>query len=433
MANNLPPTPPHLPLAGVRIADFSWFGAGPIATKILADHGAEVIRFESQGHLDGLRIAQPIADSKTGNLNCSGYYNNFNSSKLSLFLNLSKPQSREIIWRLLKVSDVAVENFSPRVMEGWGLTYAEASQVKPDIIWADQPMQGLRGPHKYYAGFGATITPLGGLAYLMGFPHRPPLGTGTNYTDYVINPGHLAIAILAALRYRRRTGQGQHIEMSQFESAVTILEAALREYPANGRVPQRPGNRLPYAAPHGVYRCRGEERVVTYLAERGPVSERKAERWVALAVFTDAEWQGFCSALGNPAWAGDERFATLAGRKAHEDELDQHIQGWTAQRTAEEAMHLLQARGVAAGVVQDAEDTLKHDPHLRARGYYQYLNHPEAGQTAYDGPPFRLSRTPVALRRHAPLLGEHTEYICKELLGFSDDEIGQLVVDGVLE
>ncbi|MBI1999639.1 MAG: CoA transferase, partial [candidate division NC10 bacterium] len=350
-----------------------------------------------------------------------------------LFLNLSKPPSREVIWRLVKVSDVVVENFSPRVMEGWGLSYEEARKVRPDIIWVDQPMQGLRGPHKYYAGFGATITPLGGMAYLMGFPGRPPLGTGTNYTDYVINPGHLAISVLGALRYRRRTGQGQHIEMSQFESSVSILETAILEHTANGRIPERLGNRLPYAAPHGLYRCRGEERVVTYLSERGPAPEPKAERWVAIAVFTDAEWRGLGAALGDPAWARDERFATLAGRKAHEDELDRHLEGWTRQRPAEEALFTLQAHGVAAGVVQDAEDTLRHDPQLRARGYYVRLNHPEAGQTAYDGPPFRMSRTPGSLRRHAPLLGEHTEYVCKELLGYTDDEVAQLIVDGVLE
>jgi len=190
----------RLPFEGIRVCDFTWFAAGPIATKQLADHGAEVIKIESMAHFDRLRFVQPVADDKMGNLNCGGFFNNFNTSKLGIVLNLEKPKALEIATQLILTSDIVVENFSPRVMEKFDLTYDKFSSLKPDLIWVDQPMQGLTGPHKYYAGYGALITPLGGLAHLTGFPNRPPIGTGTNYTDYVINSGHLYIAIVAALR-----------------------------------------------------------------------------------------------------------------------------------------------------------------------------------------------------------------------------------------
>ncbi len=402
-----------LPLAGVKVADFSWFGAGPIAARWMADFGADVVRVESETHVDGLRMVAPFPPGKMG-YNVSGYFNNYNAGKWSLTLNLNTDRGRQLAYDLVRWADVFLTNFTPRVVERWGLTYAELVKVKPDIIAAYQPMQGFNGPHRDFLGFGAVLSPITGYNHLSGFPQRPPMGLGTNYPDYVINPGHTLIAILAALRHKRRTGQGQRIEVAQIESAVSPLFTALMDYTVNGRVRERSGNRHPQAAPHGAFRCQGED------------------RWCVIAVFTDDEWQALGKVIGGE-WCRDPRFATLEGRKAHEDELERRLEEWTSVRTAEEVMETLQAAGVPAGVVQTAEDVLDKDPHLKERGYYVYLDHPEAGRTAYDGPPFRLSKTPGRLRSPACLLGEHTQYVCKEILKLSDEEIAHLVVEEVLK
>jgi len=402
-----------LPLAGVRVADFTWFGAGPIYTAVLAHHGAQVIRIESQSHIDGLRLAHPMPEGKY-TWNVSGYFNNFNAGKLSFSLNMKHPKALDVALRLISLSDIVAENYTAGTLEKWGLTYEAMLAVKPDIILVREPMQGAGGPHGDFGGFGFVITPLAGVSHLSGFPHREPVGLGTNYTDYVINPGHAAIATLAALRYRNRTGRGQLIEVAQVESSICAVSTAILEYTANGRVGTREGNRLGHAAPHGAYPCAGDD------------------HWCAIAVFSDDEWRALCRAMGHPEWAREERFATLQGRKENEDELDLLIEGWTALHPAEEVMETLQAAGVPAGVVQSAQDVLENDPHLKARGYYVYLDHPEAGRTAYDGPGFRLSKTPGRLQSPAPMLGEHTALVCTEVLGMDDEEMAQLVMEGVL-
>ena len=423
----------RLPFEGIRVCDFSWIAAAPIATKYLADHGAQVIKMESSVRPDGIRMAMPQTPGKEESLNVGGWFNNVNSSKLCLGLNLAHPRAREVYHRLIMVSDIVVENFSPRIKEELGLNYEDYVKLKPDIIWADMPMQGLTGPHKYRAGFGAVITPLGGLSYLTGFPHRPPVGAGTNYTDYVINPGHLAVTIVGALRRRQRTGKGQHIVMAQYASAATVLETAILDYTVNNRIQNRNGNRIPHAAPHGCYRCKDEDREAIFSSPLGPAAAKKDDRWCVIAVFSDEQWRAFCEVIGNPPWTGDPKFATLPGRKENEDELDALVQGWTEQRSVEEVMTLMQRAGVPAGLVQDGEDILVHDPHLRARGYYVYLDHPEAGHTAYDGIAFKLSATPGELRLPAPCLGEHTEFVCQEILHLAEDEFDELLVQGVLE
>ena len=422
-----------LPFEGLRVCDFSWYAAAPVATRWLADHGAQVIKMEYSARPDLIRLAMPQTPGKEQSLNVSGWFNNQNSSKLCLGLNLTHPKAREVYHRLIMISDVVVENFSPRIKEGLGLNYEDYVKLKPDIIWVDQPMQGLTGPHKYRAGFGAIITPLGGLSSLTGFSHRPPVGAGTNYTDYIINPGHLAIAIVGALRRRQMTGKGQHIVMAQYASAASILETAILDYTVNNRIPARNGNRIPHAAPHGCYRCKGEDREAIFSSPLGPVTAKKDDRWCVIAVFSDEQWRAFCEVIGNPPWARDPKFATLLGRKENEDELDALVQGWTEERSPEEVMMLMQRAGVPAGVAQDAEDILIHDPHLKARGYYVYLDHPEAGHTAYDGVPFRLSATPGEPRLPAPGLGEHTEFVCKEILQMVDEEFDELLVEGVVE
>jgi benzylsuccinate CoA-transferase BbsF subunit len=412
-----------LPLTGINVADFSWFGAGPICGEALALYGATVVRVESESHIDGLRVIGPFPPGKFSP-NVSGYFNNYNANKLGLTLNLNTEKGRELAFRLARWSDVFLTNMTPRILERWGLTYDALVSVRPDIIAVYQPMQGFDGPHRDFLGFGAVLGPITGFNELTGFPGRPPNGLGTNYPDYVINPIHTLTAILAALRYRRRTGKGQRIELAQIESSVAALAPALMDCTVNGRVQGRSGNRVPHAAPHGAFRCR-DIRVQT------PFGERDEDRWCAIACFSDDHWSRLRQALGDPDWARDDRFATHAGRKQHENELEQRITEWTLQRTAEETMSTLQAAGVPAGVVQNARDCL-NDPHLQERGYYVYLEHPEAGRTAYDGSGFRLSKTPARFERPAPCLGEHNHQVATEILGLSDDEIADLVVEQVL-
>ncbi|MEX2236847.1 MAG: CoA transferase [Dehalococcoidia bacterium] len=401
-------------LSGIRVADFSWFGAGPIAGGFLAHHGAEVIRVESATHLDGLRTTQPVPPGKEGP-NVSGYYNNFNANKLSLTINMNHPQAKDVALKLISKCDVVMENYTPRVFEKWGLTYEAMCEVKPDIIFARLAMQGFSGPHRDFLGFGAVLTPLAGITHLSGYPDRVPIGLGTNYPDYVINPTHVAIAITAALRHRRRTGEGQLVELAQLESTSASIGVALLDYIANGTVQTRRGNHDDAAAPHNAYPCAGED------------------RWCVIAVQSDEEWAAFCEVAGHPDWAEDQRFADFAGRKANEDALDGLVAEWTRTMEAPEIMSKLQAAGVPAGVVHTAQDVLENDVHMRERGYYVYLDHPEAGHNAYDGSAARLSKTPGVVSRPAPLLGENTWQVATEIIGLSADEVAELAAASVLE
>jgi crotonobetainyl-CoA:carnitine CoA-transferase CaiB-like acyl-CoA transferase len=420
-----------LPLEGIKVADFSWFGVGPITAKLLGAFGAEVVRVESESRPDGLRSLSPFALEKTG-YNVSGWFNNYNAGKLSFSLNLNLPKGREIAYRLVRWADIFVNNFTPRMVESWGLTYDDLVKVKPDIIAAYTPMQGLDGPRRDYLGFGAVVGPVAGYNHLTGFPHREPVGLGTNYPDYIVNPGHTLVAVLAALRYRRKTGRGQRIELAQIESSVSALGPALLDYTVNGRVQTRAGNRVPNAAPHGAFPCLPVALPMWLELGLNALEMPGSDRWCAIAVFNDEQWRGLCEAMGNPAWCRDEKFATLPGRKRHEDELEQRVGEWTKEKSAHEVMELLQAHGVPAGAVQTAQDVLENDEHMRERGYYVYLEHPEAGLTAYDGPGFRLTRTPGCLRSPAPCLGEHTYQVCKEILDMDDEEIADLVAEQVL-
>lgn len=414
-----------LPLAGLKVADFSWFGAGPIAAQTLATFGAEVVRVESETKIDSLRVVHPFAMNPDGTFktgyNVSGYFNNFNADKLSMQLNLNTEKGQQLAYRLIEWADVFLTNFTPRVIEKWNLTYEKISKVNPRIIAAYAPMQGLEGPHRDFLGFGAVLTPVTGISELSGFPHRKPIGVGTNYPDYVVNPGHTVTAILAALRHRERTGKGQLIELPQIESVINVLGTAVIDYLANGRVQTRNGNRHPTAAPHGAFRCLDD-----------PTSVNSPDRWVAIACRTEEHWRALCRAFGRPEVAADPRFATATARKANEDELEALVASWTKDRKAEEVMELLQQHGVPCGVVQNAQDLLERDPHMKARGYYEYLDHPETGRAAYDGPIARLSETPGYHRRPAPLFGEHTYEVCTRILGLSDDEIADLMAEGVL-
>lgn len=408
------------PLSGIRVVDFSWIVAGPQATRILADFGAEVIRIEYEGRLDSIRVGQGgAADSP----NMSGMFNDLSRNKHSMTLNVRHPMGLDLIKQLIAKSDVVLENFSAGILDSWGLSYEEMCQVKPDIIYISMSGFGHTGRNKDYTTWGPTAQALSGLTFLSGRPDEPPAGWGFSYMDNTAGY-YGAMAVLMALHHRNRTGQGQRIDNSQIEVGMALTGPVVLDYEVNGRSARRPGfppgNRSPYpaTAPHNTYRCRGTD-------------SAGQRRWVAISVYTEEQWQALVKAMGHPEWAKDSKFATRLDRVEHEDELDQCVEEWTLTLSSFEVMYLLQSVGVAAGAVESAEDRVEYDPQLKARNFYPVGEHPELGPHRFQGMPVQLSRTPWELRRGAPLLGEHNEYVCKEILGMTDEQFVSYFENGV--
>ncbi len=403
----------RLPLAGIRIIDFTWIGAGSYATKILADFGAEVIKIESSRRIDSLRMAAPYKDRIKG-VNRSGYFADRNTSKRSIAIDMKHPGALELVRKLIAQSDIVANNFTPGVMERFGLGYEAVCRIRPDIIYVSMSMQGSSGPEHKYLGYGSSMAALTGLQHLTGLPGREPAGTGTNFPDHIPNPCHAAFAVMAALRHRRRTGEGQYIDIAQTEPTIALLGPTFLDLTVNGRLQQPNGNEHPWAAPHGVYPCRGDD------------------RWIAISVMNNEQWAALAGVLGTPEWARDEALRGSGVRQARRKQLDSDLAAVTVQWVAEDLMRALQAKGVPAGVVETAADVVERDPQLKHRGHWIKLHHPEMGAAIYNAPPMRFSRIPVELNRPAPLLGEHTEEVCRELLGMTPDEVQQLAEEGVL-
>ncbi len=413
---------PKLPFEGIKVLDFTWVGVGPITIKYLADHGAEVIRVESVGRPDVLRMAPPFKDGTPG-INRSQFPASYNTSKLGLGLNMARPEGRKIIRDLIKTwqPDVISESFTPRVMASWGLGYDEVKKLAPDIIYFSTCQQGQTGPHSHYAGFGQLAASMAGYYHVTGWPDREPAAPYGAYSDF-INPPNAFAAIVAALEYRRRTGKGQRLDLAQFECAAQYLAPAVMDYMVNGRVIGRRGNADDRFAPHGVYPCANAERKYT---GDGP-------SWLSIAVENQEQWAAFCGVMSDSKLITDVSFSNMALRQENAAELDEKISAWTANRNARETMEKLQAAGVPAGVVQSQAD-LWEDPQLEHRKFFTWLDHAECGPMPYDGLQFLLSKTPGSLRMPQALIGQHNDVILREKLGMSDDEIGNLVAEGVLE
>lgn len=397
---------------GIKVADFSWVVVGPWIGRYLGDHGATVVRIETSLRPDVLRVSGPYRDNIPG-INRSGMYLNYNCNKYGVSLNLEHPRSPEIAKRLVAWADIVLESYTPGTMKKWGLDYEGIKKINPSVIMFSTCNQGQTGPHAQHPGFGHQLASLAGFTQLTGWPDRLPSAPYAAYTDN-ISPHMGAAAIAAALDYRRRTGKGQHLDLSQLESSIHFLSPLFLDFVVNKRETTRMGNRCPYAAPHGVYPCRGNE------------------RWCAIAVFTDAEWESFCQVLGNPTWTQDNKFRTVLGRKKNEDELDSLIAAWSLEQEAEEVMARMQKSGVAAGVVQNIPDLYK-DPQLAYQKHFWIMEQREAGLYNYDSPPFTLSHTPATARMPALCVGQHNEYVFKELLGMSEEEYVNLLLDGVFE
>jgi crotonobetainyl-CoA:carnitine CoA-transferase CaiB-like acyl-CoA transferase len=390
------------PLSGIRVIDFTWMLAGPYATRILADFGAEVIKVQSKKTAKGVES------------NLTTYFNNWNRNKRSVTLDMSYPEAREILLKLTERSDVLIENFSPRVMLNWGLNYEKLREVRPALIMVSMSAMGQTGPWKDYVAFGPTLHALSGLTYLTSFEKDSPMGLGYAYADS-ISGLYAALVVLAALECRERTGQGQYIDLSEYEAICTLMGPLLLDSSVHKKEVLPHGNRSNYipAAPYGCYKCSG------------------MDKWCVMAVFNEEEWQSLCKVLGDPDWTKEEKFSTPWKRKENAEKLDELLTQWTFQHTPEQVLSLLQEAGVPAGVVQNAEDLAK-DPQLMARDFFIHLEHSILGSTTSDRSPIRFEEDLKIGWKAAPLLGEDNRYVFIELLGLTEAEFSSLIEKGII-
>jgi benzylsuccinate CoA-transferase BbsF subunit len=399
------------PLTGLRILDFSHVLAGPFATRILGDMGADVVRVNSARRATGAN--QPG----------SPYYVSFNRNKRSLALDMSLPESQALAGEMALRADIVIDNFSPGVLDRWGVGYQAVRQVNPGVIYIEMSGMGDTGPWSRFVTFAPTIHALAGLTHLTGVPGREDIGIGFSYNDHQAGL-HGAFAILAALEARRRTGEGQRIDVSQFELGVNFSGPSLLDWFGNGAAARPTGNRLPYdaVAPHGCYRCLSESPAVV------------DEEWVAIACMDDDQWAALKAVMGHPAWANDTALSTAPGRLTCAD-LDARVEAWTRTRTAVEVMTRCQAAGVPAGVVQDAVDLMEHDPQLAHDGFLNetLAPHPVLGRTFYDRLAIRFSRTPCNEYPVVSELGADNASVLADWVGMSEDEVNAAAAAGLLK
>jgi crotonobetainyl-CoA:carnitine CoA-transferase CaiB-like acyl-CoA transferase len=401
----------RLPLLGIRVLDLSRVWAGPYATRLLADMGAEVIKVEAPGSWDFIRSLSLLPPETERAYNKAAYFLEYNRNKYGLVLDLAQPRGRELGLRLVAMSDVVIENYRADVLERLHLTYDVLRGAKQDIILVSMPSHGLSGPDAGRIGYGTHMEQLCGLTSLTGYPDGPPQKSGISYGDPVAG-ATAAAATIAALLHRRWTGRGQHVEVAQIEAILPFVGECFLEYSMSGQAPLRRGNRHRSMAPHGVYRCAGDD------------------AWLALAVGTDAEFAALCGVIGGPELAQDERFADVLSRHRHQDELDEIISAWAREQAHDAAAAALQAAGVPAAPVLTIPQ-LVTDAHLNQRGFWEEVTNVEAGTWTTEAPAWRLDRTPAHVRLPAPSFGEHNDYVFRELLGLSDAEIAELEREGV--
>jgi benzylsuccinate CoA-transferase BbsF subunit/naphthyl-2-methylsuccinate CoA transferase subunit len=400
-------------LDGIVVCDFSWVGAGPITTNVLGQLGAEVIKIESNKRPDILRKGGPFKDGIAEGLERSGYFANRNPNKKCISLNMSHPDAREVAVRLIKKSDIIINNFRVGQMEKWKLGWEDVQKINPQIIYVTMSLQGISGPHKSYMGYGVNLNALCGLTARAGFPGDKPFGTGTNYTDHVMVPTHTIFGIMAALIQREKTGKGQTVSLSQLESAIAMKPTDGMAYAADGTIFEPLGYGDPNAAPHGVYSTLGYR------------------KWIAVAIFSDKEWEMFKIAMGCPSWSEDVKFTTFEKRKENEIELNENIESWTCKQYADDLMANLCNRGLKAGIVNDARGAVE-DKHLRERDFWAYLDHKVVGSSLYNRAPIVFSKTPIEMHTAAPLLGEHTREVLTGMLDYTDADIDQMIDDELL-
>lgn len=396
---------------GVKILELGAGAAGPVATRYFADHGATVVRVESSKRPDFLRMIRFTPDGPLG-LDDSPMFVLMNANKRSVSVNMSLPEGVEVVKRLIDWADVVSENFSPKAMTKWGLDYQSLRARRPDLVMVSSCLFGQTGPQRMYPGFGGQGAAISGFNHLCGWPDREAIGPSGTITDS-LSPRYVALLIAGALLHRRRTGEGQYLDVSQIETAVYSLSEMMVRFSAEAEIVTRAGNRDENAAPHGVYPCRGED------------------RWIALAIWSDEEWRLLRRLMGNPPFGQDPRFNDLAGRLEHRDELDTYIGRFTSEHEPHELARTLQEAGIEAGPVQNFDDLL-NDPQLAHRGHFQTLRHSKLGEMSFENYGIRLEEGPPEMRIPGPNLGEHNDEILGDMLGYTPEEIEQLVAAEVL-
>jgi len=397
---------------GVKVCDLAWVGVGPQAARELALHGATVVRVESHKRPDTLRLAGPFKDFERG-INRSAFGCTFNTQKYGISVDYSTPKGQEVIKRLIMWADIVTDSMTPGSLARWGLDYESVVKFKPDIIYYSTCQMGQKGPLNKFGGYGAFGAAYSGYSQILGYPDRTPLPLFNNYSDFVA-PWYLTMAVISALLYRRKIGKGVYLDQSQVESGVTLLAPFTLDYAVNGRVAGRTGNHDPYMCPHSAYPCQGED------------------RWVVIAIRTDGEWQAFCQVISEPEWSRDAKFTTFTGRKENEDELDRLIGEWTKDYSPEQVMTAMQVAGVPAGVMLTSGEGIVNDPQAGHRQAFRWMEHKEIGPLLHNSPSYHLSKTPAHIWKAAPCLGEDNEYVYKEILGYSDDEIADFLIEGII-
>ncbi len=388
-------------LKGIRVADFSWIWAGPYAASLLGYMGAEVIKIESRARIDQTRKGTIMDTDNFDGLNYSPTFNNANLNKKGVSIDISKPEGAALARRLVAECDIVVSNMRPGKMEKLGLGYDDLKMVKEDIIMIESSGFGATGPYKGFAGFAPIFASFGGLAYVTGYGDGEP-NVMSGVQD--LRAGTLsAFIVLAALLHRQKTGEGQYIDLSSSECLSTLIGPELMEFTMNGRSPYRSGNEDAIMAPHGCYRCKGDD------------------KWISIAVGNDREWKALCKVMGEPEWCRKKEYADMPGRWKNRKELNSRLEEWTAGHTHYELMERLQEAGVAAMPSFDAEEILR-DSHTKARGLFTAVHHPKIGDQVVMNPAWKFSETPARITKAGPLMGESNEEIFGSLLGLKQVE-----------
>lgn len=404
-----------LPLAGVRVCDFTWIVAGPQATRILADLGADVVKVENESYLDSMRLGLQVPGAPPS-VNGSGFHSNFNRNKLGITANLHHPKGREAAERLIAQSDIVIENFSAGAFERMGFGWERLQELNPDAIYISLSGFGQTGRDRMYITWGPTAAAVSGATQMSGLPDEAPAGWGYSYLDHTAGY-YGAIAALLALQHRRRTGEAQHVDIAQVETGMALTGVPVLDHQVNGRAYRRIGNRSeqPAIAPHNTYRCAADE--------------ADDDRWIAIVAETEVQWAALCEVIGAAELASDDRFTSNESRKANEDALDAAITERTRARAARELMYALQSRGVAAGMCQRTDDKMERDEQLASREFYRSAPHGELGEHRYEGYPAQFSDARWRMVRGAPMVSEDSMEVLTDLLGYSADEVAEMMAE----
>lgn len=402
------------PLEGIKVVEFAAYAAGPVVGKHLVDQGATVVHVESRVRPDGFRTHYPPYKDNIHGLNRSGLFALCNSAKLGITLNVKKgPKATALAKRIAAWADILVENFSPGTIGRLGLGYDVLKEINPGLIMLSSSNLGQTGPHAHHPGFGSQLSSLAGFTNLTGYHDGSPQILYGPYIDYVA-VGYGVVAVLAALEYREQTGQGQHIDLAQYETGLQFIAPLLLDYEVSGHIATRNGNRHPVFVPHGAFPCAGDD------------------EWCVISVASDAQWRELCRAMGNPDWARRDEYASAEERRANEDQLEARIGEWTRQFDAAALVEKLQSVGVAAGIVNQMNQVYD-DPQLVHRHQWERMEHPEIGTMSYQRPPFTLAGSTCGPDRRDPLLGENNEEFYRDLLGLSKDEYEELTNEGIID